>query len=201
MSFTAFSRILTTAALLLLAGACQAAPAVDACLACHGVAGQGSLAGAPRLAGKNPDYLAHALSMFRAGTRASPIMQGIAHGMSDSDMQAFATYFSQQHPPRPGGAPTPAPALVAAGKQLAENGAGPDLAACFSCHAAGGKGNGARFPSIAGESPAFLVERLHAFQARAKGAPPPPGSMTSVAAKMDETQIQQAAAYLSQIDP
>ena len=200
MSFTTFSRILTTAALLLLAGACQAAPAVDACLACHGVAGQGSLAGAPRLAGKNPEYLAHALSMFKAGTRASDTMQAVARELSDSDMRALADYFSKLQPPRPA-APTPAPQLLAAGKQLAEAGAGPELAACFSCHGAGGKGNGARFPGIAAESTAFLVNRLHAFQARAKAGVPAPGSMTEVSSHLSESQVQQAAAYLSQLDP
>lgn len=204
MSFITFSPIRTAAAALaLVAGCCTAAPeaAISTCAACHGATGQGSLAGVPRLAGKNPDYLAHALSMFKDGTRASPIMQGVAHDLSDSDMHALAAYFSQQHPPRLAGGPVPAPALVAAGQRLAESGAGEALAACFSCHAAGGKGNGARFPPITGESMAFLVDRLHEFQARAKAAPPKPGTMTAVAANMDETQIQQAAAYLSQLKP
>ena len=203
MSLIRFSPIVAAAVALVLTGACQAAlPAASAtCAACHGASGEGSIAGVPRLAGKNPDYLAHALSMFKAGTRASATMQAVARELSDSDMRELAAYFSQQHPPRPGGAPAPAPELVAAGRELAEAGAGPALAACFSCHAAGGKGNGARFPSIAGESMAFLVERLHAFQARAKAAPPAPGSMTGVAASMSESQVQQAAAYLSQLDP
>ncbi|WP_236002155.1 c-type cytochrome [Paraburkholderia elongata] len=42
--------------------------------------------------------------------------------------------------------------------------------ACFSCHAAGGKGNGARFPSIAGEPAAFAVAHLHEFKARTSNA-------------------------------
>lgn len=171
------------------------------CVACHGASGAGSTAGIPRLAGQNPDYLAHALSMFKDRTRASDVMQGVAQNLSDSDMRELATYFSKQHPPRAQGAQTPEPHLVAAGKQLAEMGAGPKVAACFSCHAAGGKGNGARFPSIAGQPEAFLITRLHDFQARAKKAPPAPGSMTAVSATLNDTQIKQAAAYLSTLEP
>jgi len=204
MSSTIFSPIpLPALALLaLVAGACRAAPdlPIAVCAGCHGAAGEGSIVGAARLAGKNPDYLAHALSMFKAGTRAGDTMQAVARELSDSDMRALAEYFSKLQPPRPA-APAPAPALVAAGKQLAEAGAGPELAACFSCHGTGGKGNGARFPGIAAESSAFLVNRLHAFQARAKAGAPAPGSMTEVASHLSESQVQQAAAYLSQLDP
>jgi cytochrome c553 len=67
------------------------APALDphggllaTCAACHGAAGEGSSArGIPRLAGQNADYLAHALSMFKDGTRASPVMQPVAQNLSD----------------------------------------------------------------------------------------------------------------------
>ncbi len=183
-----------------LAQGVLAPPVAAACATCHGASGEGSPAGIPRLAGQNADYLAHALSMFRARTRASDVMQGVAQGLSEADMRALATYFSVQHPPRVRDQP-PAPALVAAGKQLAEAGAAPGVAACFSCHAAGGKGNGVRFPEIAGQPEAFLVARLHEFQARAKQAPPPAGSMTAVSSTLNETQIREAAAYLSTLDP
>jgi cytochrome c553 len=164
---------------------------------CHGVHGEGGADGIPRLAGQNPAYLSHALSMFKAGTRASPTMQAIAQGLSDTQMAQLADYFSKQTPPiLPASEP---PQLVLAGKQLAEMGAG-NVAACFSCHAAQGKGNGARFPSIAGQPAQFVITRLHEFQSRARGKTPPPGSMTAVAATMTETQISEAAAYLSQLE-
>ncbi|MDB5991741.1 MAG: cytochrome [Herbaspirillum sp.] len=177
-------------------------PSTVTCIACHGALGAGSSAAmTPRLAGQNPDYLAHALSMFKDRTRASDVMQGVAQNLSDSDIHALAIYFSKQHPPLAQGGPAPDPNLVTAGKQLAEMGAGPGLAACFSCHAAGGKGNGARFPSIAGQPETFLINRLHDFQGRAKKSPPAPGTMTAVSATMTEAQIRQAAAYLSSIEP
>ncbi|HEV7815393.1 MAG TPA: c-type cytochrome [Janthinobacterium sp.] len=171
------------------------------CIACHGAMGEGNVSGVPRLAGKNPEYLAHALTMFKAGTRASPEMQAVAAGLSDSDIQSLSHFFSEQHPPRIKDATPPDASLAAAGRELAEAGAGADIPACFSCHGAGGKGNGARFPVIAGESGAFIVRRLKEFQARAKTTPTGPRTMTDLAAKLSEAQIRQAAAFLSQIDP
>ena len=207
-------RSLSVAALVGFASACHAqsavnaqdtagganAPSIATCIACHGVLGAGTVTGGPRLAGKDPDYLAHALSMFKAGTRASAAMQAVAHNLSDSEIRELAIYFSKQNPPLAEGAPPPQN-LVIAGKQLAEMGAGSDVPACFSCHAAGGKGNGARFPGIAGEPAAFVVARLHEFQARAKGKAPAPGTMTAVAATLNDAQIEEAAAYLSIIRP
>jgi cytochrome c553 len=168
------------------------------CVACHGTHGEGAANGVPRLAGQNADYLSHALSMFKAGTRASATMQPIAQNLSDAEMRRLADYFSKQNAPLAGAAAAASPQLALAGKQLAEMGAA-NVAACFSCHAEQGKGNGARFPSIAGQPAQFVINRLHEFQARARGKTPEPGTMTAVAATLDERQIEAAAAYLSQL--
>jgi cytochrome c553 len=181
----------------------QAAAAVQTdtatCIACHGMRGQGAPAGVPRLAGQNADYMAHALSMFKAGTRNGAIMQPIAQSLSDTRIRELADYFSNQEAPVADAGAASSPQLVLAGKQLAEVGAA-NAAACFSCHAEQGKGNGARFPRIAGEPAQFVINRLHEFQARAQKAVPQPGTMTAVAATLDESQIKEAAAYLSQLD-
>ena len=83
-------------------GAVQSAaspPGAAVCASCHGAHGEGSMTGAPRLAGQNAQYMSHALSMFKAGSRASPIMQPIAQGLSDADMDVLTRYFSNQTPP------------------------------------------------------------------------------------------------------
>jgi cytochrome c553 len=162
--------------------------------------GEGAPSGVPRLAGQNADYLDHALSLFKTGARAGAMMQPIAQNLSDSEIRRLADYFSNQHPALADSGVSASPQLVIAGKQLAEMGAA-DKAACFSCHGAQGKGNGARFPSIAGQPAQFVINRLHEFQARAQGTAPQPGTMTAVAATLDEQQIQEAAAYLSQLEP
>ena len=136
--------------------------------------------------------------MFKDGTRASPVMQAVAHNLSDSDIHDLAQYFSTQKPPLAHVAEPPQAAQVEAGRQLTQMGGGTGgLAACFSCHAAGGTGNGARFPSIAGQPASFTEARLHEFQMRATSGAVKPGSMTAVAAQLTDAQIEAAAAYLS----
>jgi cytochrome c553 len=185
------------------ATAAQSVPAMpgDAalCVTCHGMHGEGAHTGAPRLAGQNAEYMSHALSMFKSATRASAIMQSIAQGLTDARIAALAEYFSKQDAPAVDGRSAVTPQLRLAGKQLAEAGAA-NVAACFSCHAGQGKGNGARYPSIAAQPARFVIDRLHEFQARAAGKVPQPGTMTAVAATLDEQQIQASAAYLSQLE-
>ena len=182
----------------------QTAPATphDAtlCVACHGMHGEGAPTGAPRLAGQNAEYMSHALSMFKAKTRASPIMQPIAQTLSDAQMGELADYFSKQSAPLADARSAASPQLLQAGKQLAEVGAPNNVAACFSCHGTQGQGNGARFPSVTGQPAQFVIDRLHEFQARARANAPKPGSMTAVAATLDEKQIEAAAAYLSRLE-
>ncbi|MEA3180632.1 MAG: hypothetical protein QOI59_4155 [Gammaproteobacteria bacterium] len=170
------------------------------CTVCHGVHGEGGPGGVPRLAGQNADYINHALSVFKTGTRASAIMQSISRNLSDLEIRQLADYFSNQRAPRLETAVPQSTERVFAGQQLAEKGAA-NVDACFSCHAARGKGNGARFPSIAAEPAQFVINRLHEFQARARGTTPQPGTMTAVAARLDEEQIEAAAAYLAQLEP
>lgn len=170
---------------------------IAVCASCHGAHGEGSsTAGAPRLAGQNVEYMAHALSMFKAGTRASPVMQPIARGLSDPDARALAEYFAAQSVPPVVGTPV-SPRLVELGKQLAATGSTP----CFGCHGAAGQGNGARYPSIAGQPAQFVVDRLHEFQQRARAKTPQPGTMTAVSTTMTEEQIEAYAAYLSRLPP
>jgi cytochrome c553 len=180
--------------------AADAKPAALAtCVACHGTRGEGATTGIPRLAGQNVDYLSKALAAFKAGTRASDVMQPIARTLEEPDMRALAAYFASQEAP-PVDATAAASAMrLFAGRRLAERGAG-SVPACFSCHAAGGKGDGARFPSIAAQPAAFVVARLAEFQARAQAKAPEPGTMTAVAALLDQRQIEDAAAYLSKIE-
>lgn len=175
-----------------------AAPSTALCASCHGEHGAGSdVLGTPRLAGMNPEYLAHALSMFKDGTRASVIMQPVAQRLSPDDMHALATYFSAQHAPLAQAQHVPSADLISAGKRLAESGGAHDVPACFSCHGSSGQGNGARFPAIAGQPMTFSIARMREFQARAKAAPPKPGSMTEVASRMDDAQIEASAAFFS----
>jgi len=173
------------------------------CVACHGAQGEGSeAAAAPRLAGQNAEYLEHTLTMLKAGTRLSPVMQPIARGLSDAQIHELTSYFAGLRGVRASTAAASPADLVRAGKELAQIGAMNDpTPPCVSCHGIDGRGVGARFPSIAGQPVTFLASRLHEFQVRAKAKAPDPGTMTEVATHLNEAQIRQVAAYLSTLPP
>jgi cytochrome c553 len=183
--------------------AAPAAPAgLATCVARHGAQGEGTAAGAPRLAGQNAHYLENALAMFKAGTRANAVMQPIAAGLDDTQMHALAGYFAGLRGVPLAAAAPPAADLVRAGEELARVGAVSDPAPpCFSCHSAAARAANPHFPAIEGQPAAFTVNRLHEFQARARDKAPGPGTMTFVAAHLSEAQIRQVAAYLSTLAP
>jgi len=68
-----------------------------ACASCHGTQGRargdvawGALAGMPAA------VLAERLRAFKAGTRPSTVMQQLARGYSDAQIDALAAYFAAQ---------------------------------------------------------------------------------------------------------
>lgn len=74
------------------------AKGITACIACHGTNGQGAaLAGFPKVANQNVDYLKSQLAKFRDGTRhndKSSMMADIAAKLSNDDIAAVAEYMS-----------------------------------------------------------------------------------------------------------
>jgi cytochrome c553 len=83
-----------------LVGAAQAAGDAAAgktksatCVACHGANGQG-VAPNPPLAGKPQAQQVQALKDYKSGTRANPIMKGMAASLSDQDMEDLSAYFA-----------------------------------------------------------------------------------------------------------
>ncbi len=66
------------------------------CAGCHGPAGVSAVAAFPNLACQKQEYLLAALTDFQSGKRASPVMGGIAKGLSAADMQNVAAYYAGQ---------------------------------------------------------------------------------------------------------
>ena len=71
--------------------------AAQVCVACHGADGnKPSAPDQPVLAGQHYDYLVKALSDYKSGKRANPIMKGFASTLSKKDMEDLAAWFSSQ---------------------------------------------------------------------------------------------------------
>lgn len=64
------------------------------CAGCHGVDGKAFNPEWPNLAGQNDKYIIAQLKAFKDGSRKNPMMSPMAQGLSDSDMENIAAYFS-----------------------------------------------------------------------------------------------------------
>ncbi len=70
----------------------------SACIACHGADGVSANPAWPNLAGQEKDYLVATLKAYKAGTRKSDLMAGIAQSLSEADIQALAGFYSSMGP-------------------------------------------------------------------------------------------------------
>lgn len=89
------------AVLLLISGVAVADPSASTgkaisgqCAACHGSDGIAVNSQYPDLAGQNYKYLVTQLQRFKSGERNNAIMHGIASGLSKTQIQDLAAYFS-----------------------------------------------------------------------------------------------------------
>ena len=72
-------------------------PAVSqACVACHATSNEGQDPAWPHLTGQKAPYLAAQLRAFRSGARKNALMEPMAKGLSDQDIDTLAKYFSGQ---------------------------------------------------------------------------------------------------------
>jgi cytochrome c553 len=136
-----------------------------ACARCHGFDGQADGSGAfPKLAGQFPQYLAKQLRAYASGTRQNALMQPIAKGLKDAEIDSVAQYYASLHsstlPSRPVAAQ-----LVARGEQLAKLG---DLnlrvQACESCHGPNGQGESPAVPYLAGQYSHYIDIQIQMFR-------------------------------------
>lgn len=66
------------------------------CVECHGEDGKGAKQGYARLAGQRPEYIVKMLNEFKnqTGRRSNPWMTARANALSETDMEAVATYLA-----------------------------------------------------------------------------------------------------------
>ncbi|MDR9498444.1 MAG: c-type cytochrome [Hydrogenovibrio sp.] len=72
----------------------RASMLADSCVGCHGVDGISSGPAIPSIAGMSEYYFKESMHAYRDGDRPSTIMQRIAKGYTDEDIEAMAKYFS-----------------------------------------------------------------------------------------------------------
>jgi len=163
--------------------------ATTVCAACHGADGISAAPANPHLAGQHAEYIAAQLAAFKSGARPSPIMAGMAAGLSPEDMLSLGAYYQSQ---KPAAAMARDKALVARGQSIWRSGVkSTGVPACAGCHGAAGKGIPAQYPRLAGQHPDLTMGWLKAYATGAR----PHQVMSAVAVKLSENDMKAVSEY------
>jgi cytochrome c553 len=171
------------------------------CAACHGTNGNSTNPEWPRLAGQSAVYMAQQLQMFRAGSRANPLMQPLVASMSDQDIADLAVYFQAQTVQGLEADPSywkSGEALYLRGDRARE------VPACVACHGPAGRGNlAAGYPALRAQQSVYVVKQLNAYAdgTRYTGAAttktdPDSVMMLTLAKRLTPEQIRDVASYV-----
>jgi cytochrome c553 len=165
--------------------------ATTVCAACHGADGKSVANANPHLAGQNAAYIAAQLAAFKSGARPSPIMQGMAAGLTPEDMLNVGAYFELQ---KPATAMARDKALAMRGQQVWRAGVkSTGVAPCSGCHGAAGHGIPAQYPRLAGQYPELSLGWLKAY---ASGSRPHP-VMGLIASRLSENDMKAVSEYIA----
>ena len=172
---------------------------VQACTACHGAEGKAAPDGYyPRIAGKPAGYLYNQLMHFRDGNRTYRPMTHLLEPLSPTYLQDMATHFASLSLPYPPPAPISAsPALLARGKELAQQGdKALQLPACTACHGTALTGVQPNTPGLLGLPRDYLNAQLGAWQTGARRAATP-DCMAHVARRLSPADVSAVSAWLA----
>ena len=191
---------LSGAALPAAAGGDAAAGEAQAavCAACHGQDGATGLDPTyPNLAGQNEKYLIAQLKLIRDGGRNVPLMAGQLTGKSDVDLANLAAYYASL-PGKIRQAEADEETLAMAESIYRGGIAKKGVAACTSCHAPTGNGNGqAGYPRIGGQPAAYTIAQLTAYREEERTTDEAfGGMMRGVAQGLTDKEIAAVAGYV-----
>jgi cytochrome c553 len=165
--------------------------ATTVCAPCHGANGVSPSPAQPHLAGQSAGYIAKQLAAFKSGTRANPVMQGMAAALSPEDMQSVGAYFEMQKPVH---SVARDEALAMSGQKIWRAGNKQlGVPACAGCHGAGGHGIPVQFPRLAGQYPDLLLGWLKAYANGTRSNE----VMGPIAARLAEPDMKAVVEYIS----
>lgn len=172
------------------------------CQRCHGADGASGGPHVPILAGQSAAYLTESIRAYASGARASGLMSGPAQAVAPAEIADLAAAFAAlprprgtlEDPARPRGAQGD-PALIDAGRRLAERGrAEDDIPACLGCHRDGAN---PLYPRLDGQNAPVLATQLRLFRAGTRGGGPAAPLMTRAAGNLSDADIAALAAFFA----
>ncbi|MBU3612620.1 cytochrome c [Polynucleobacter sp. MG-27-Goln-C1] len=170
----------------------DASRGVTACITCHGPKGQSAIATWPKLSAQHAAYTAKQLKNFKEGTRANPIMMGMAAALTDQDMNNIAAYLVSQ-PVSQGVAQNKD--TIALGQSIYRGGiAAKGVPACAACHGPTGAGIPSQYPRMGGQWADYNTAQLLAFR---EGTRKNSTQMTTIATKLSDQEMKAVADYMA----
>lgn len=194
-----------------------------ACAGCHGEDGNSMVSTFPKLAQQHSSYLSKELKAFKSGSRVNAMMNPLAMGLSDEDIEDIAAYYASKNISA-NSLPNFAVdependddeqagqdqkktddinELIAAGSDLYRNGdLVREVSACIACHGPFGEGNKpAAFPAIKSQHADYLIKTLNDFKSGERSNNPE-NMMHMIAKKMTEKEIKSVSYYISMMKP
>ena len=156
------------------------------CAGCHGTEGA-SLGEAPVIAGLTKAYFVGTMKNYRSGERFGTIMERIAKGYDDAQIEAMGKFFSGK--PWPETRQTTSAAKAAAGQTLhITNG-------CIGCHGPNGIPAMATVPRVAGQYAGFLAQQMRDYRDESKPIPAEALLMRSMLGKLSDEDIDALAQF------
>ena len=168
------------------------------CASCHGRRGATSNPHIPQLDIQSPAYLRQALDAYLTGERSSGIMVHAASEVPPEDLPDLARRFTGFVPEATATDPDP---RAEAGRALAYAGTGTRVPACRACHGPWPEQIDERFPSLAGQNEAYLIQQLELWRAGTRGTGPVANLMRQAAERLSDTEISALAAYYATLRP
>ncbi len=165
---------------------------VVACITCHGPKGQSAVSAWPKLSAQHAAYTNKQLKNFKEGSRANPIMMGMAATLTDQDIQDISAYLAKQ----------PLSQGVAQNKETIELGqsiyrggiAAKGVPACAACHSPTGAGIPAQYPLLGGQWADYNNAQLVAFR---EGVRKNSLQMTTIATKLSDQEMKAVSDYMA----
>lgn len=159
---------------------------VTVCAGCHGEKGVPIDKTIPNIWGQNRYYLLNQLRMFKVGHRKNEQMDPIVEPLSQTDMEALATYFAKLPWPD-----LQQPAAAGDVKVKARSVLNP--LNCRGCHQEHYQGDMVR-PRLAGQQDEYLIKTMTDFH---KGDRTTYPGMVALMKSIDEADIKSLASYLA----
>ncbi|MCB1875706.1 MAG: c-type cytochrome [Chromatiales bacterium] len=162
------------------------------CAGCHGIDGA-SKGDAPIIAGLSAPYLASTMRAYKNEQRYATIMNRIAKGYDDAQLDAMAGYFSSQSWPNTkqdidAGQATKGQALHAS-------------KGCLGCHGPQGVSMMPTAPRLAGQYAGFLEQQMKDYRDPGKPIPPAAMVMRSMLSGLNDADIAALAAFYASQNP